>query len=113
MAAWRELPHVKPVLEARLQELSASFPECVETFKDRGPFRASQLSAHLRARGQRAVFPSASDAVLDAEFVDAVRDLLRHWRVGTRATALVSSEAFRAELADIAPKLAEFGTSAN
>jgi hypothetical protein len=98
---------VKPVLEARLEDLSTSFSECVATFRNRGPFSELQLGAHIKALRQRAGFPSASEAVRNSEFADAVRDLLRHWGVGTRGAELVSSGAFRAEFADIAPKLAE------
>ena len=106
MPTWSEFRLVKPVLKARLQDLSTSFPEYVESFKRRGPFSKSQLGVHLEALRQRAGFPSAAEAVRNSEFADAVRDVLRHWGVGTRGAQLVSSEAFRAAFTNLASKLA-------
>jgi hypothetical protein len=97
---------VKPALEARLQELSDSFSECIDVFNHRGPFSGSQLHVHLKALKARAAFPSAAEAVSDPEFADAVREVLWHWGVGTRGTELLPAEAFRAELRKLAPKLA-------
>jgi hypothetical protein len=106
MESWRELPLVKPVLEARLQDLSTSFSEYVEVFRHRGPFSAPQLSAHLKALRARAVFPSAAEAVSDSKFADDLRAVLGSWRMGTRGTELVPVDAFRAELGKLIPKLA-------
>jgi hypothetical protein len=73
MANWRQLLFVKPVLKARLQNLSTSFPEYVATFNHSGPFSELQLGSHLKALRQRAGFSSASEAVRNSQFADAVR----------------------------------------
>jgi hypothetical protein len=105
MPSWSALPLVKPVLEARLRDLKASFPEYVEVFKHRGPFSEPQLQVHLEALNERAAFPSAAEAVSNSGFADAVREVLRHWGVGTRGAELLPVESFRAELRKLAPKL--------
>src|SRR5260370_17216712 len=106
MTTWSELPLVKPVLRARLEDLATSFPKYVESFKRRGPFSESQLRVHVEALRQRAGFSSAADAARNAEFADSVRDVLRHWGIGKRGTNLVSSEAFRTEFPTLPPTLA-------
>jgi hypothetical protein len=106
MTSWRELPLVKPIFEARLQDLSASFLEYVEVFKQRGPFSESQLRVHLKALRARRAFPLAAEAVKNSDFADAVRDVLRDWGVGTHGAELVPVEAFRAELGKLAASLA-------
>lgn len=106
MASWKDLPLVKPVLEARLHDLSVSFSEYVDVFHLRGPFSESQLRAHLNALRARAAFPSAAEAVNNSEFADAVREVLGRWGVGTRGSELVPPEAFRAELRELNPKFA-------
>jgi hypothetical protein len=96
---------VKPILETRLQDLSASFSEYVEVFKHGGPFSELQLRAHLKALSLRSTFPFAAGAVKNPEFADAVRDVLGRWGVGTRGAELLSVESFRAEIGRLAPSL--------
>jgi hypothetical protein len=106
MPSWRELPLVKPVLEERLQELSASFLEYVDVFIQHSPFSESQLRAHLKALEARGAFPSAAEAVKSSDFADAVRDVLQLW-VGTRGgIEVVPVNAFRSELGKLATNLA-------
>jgi hypothetical protein len=75
MTNWRELPQVRPILEARLEDLSTSFWVYVEVFKQRGPFSESQLRGHLKALRARRAFLSAAEAVNNSDFADAVRDV--------------------------------------
>jgi hypothetical protein len=109
MPSWIELPLVKPVLESRLQDLTASFSEYVEVFQLRCPFAASQLRVHLKALRQRATFASPAEAVCDRAFADTIREVLIQWGVGTRGAELVPSGVFAAELRKLAPNLAEPG----
>lgn len=107
MVSWRDLSGLKPIQQARLEDLSASFPEYLDIFNAHGPFSQSQLGARLRALKRRVTFGSAAEAVADPDFADAVRYVLAEWGIGTRGAQLVPPAAFRTEMAKLAPKLAE------
>ncbi len=106
--SWIALPFAKPGVVERVQALTTFFADYVEVFRLRGPFSNSQLRVHLNALRRRAAFASAAEAVTDAKFADAVRDVLMEWGVGSRGgTELVPSDVFRAELRKLVPHLAE------
>jgi hypothetical protein len=100
----------KDVIEKRVSMLTRKFSDYVSAYDSSAPFSGDQLATHRHTIDLRRQAGSIQAAVANPEFVSSLRRTLIAWGIGSRASILVSREAFNDALEAAAPDLEPFET---
>lgn len=93
------------LIDCRIAKLASGFGRYVQVYDDRVSFTSTQLGAHRGCIALRRKAGSVRAAVNDAQFVDSLRQTLRAWGIGNRASKLVPEPQFSAALRSALPSL--------
>jgi hypothetical protein len=93
------------LIEERVDRLAAAFEHYVHIHDMQVPFTSEQLAAHRACIALRLQAGSVRAAVSDDRFVQALRQTLRAWGIGVRASRLVPDEDFTGALFNALPSL--------
>jgi hypothetical protein len=93
------------LIDKRIDKLASAFGHYVRVHDEQVPFTGEQLAAHRACIALRQRAGSVRAAVRDEQFVQALRRTLRAWRIGVRASRLVSDHDFNAALHAALPSL--------
>jgi hypothetical protein len=96
----------KDVVQARLEGLVARFTELVSDYDEQTPFSSEQAIAHRATIASLKAAGSVEAALADRGFVTGLYRTLLAWRLGMRASYLVSEEEFFRALQVARPAIA-------
>jgi hypothetical protein len=89
------------LIKERVTKLAGDFGRYVRTYDEQVSFTTEQLAAHRACIAARSKAGTVRAAVNDPQFLQALRRTLRAWRVGVRASRLVTEERFAAALSPV------------
>lgn len=82
-------------LEARIRALTTDFGRFVQVYDDKVPFlREGQWELHKRTIERRLELGSVTAAIEDREFRHLLRETLKRWGIGRRASRLTDESTF-------------------